>query len=92
MCLTSLAGISAVNDIPVLENAATLRQFLASYNWVCGRIPSFTELATPLQELLVKSLASCKRKTARVAAKALLKDEWTALHDESVVPSGISLK
>ena len=28
------AFISAVNEIPVPENAATLRQFLASANWV----------------------------------------------------------
>ena len=77
------AFISAVNDIPVPENVATLRQFLASANWVRGRIPRFSELATPLQEFLVKSLAKCKRKTSRVAAKTLLRDDWTTVHDES---------
>ena len=65
------------------ENAATLRQFLASANWVRGRISKFAELVTPLQELLVKCLATCKRKTTRVAAKALLRDEWTETHAKS---------
>jgi transposase InsO family protein len=74
------AFLSAVRDIPVPENAATLRQFLASANWVRNRIPQFAKLVTPLQELLVKLLATCKRKTTRVASKALLKDDWTAIH------------
>ena len=77
------AFLSAVREIPVPENAATLRQFLASANWVRGRIPQFAELVTPLQELLVQCLAKCKRKTTRVAAKALLKDEWTEIHAKS---------
>ena len=35
------------------------------------------------QELLVTSLATCKRKIARVAAKALLKDSWMVAHTDS---------
>ena len=77
------AFISAVNDITVPENASTLRRFLASANWVRGRIPRFAELVTPSQEFLVKCLAKCKRMTSRVAAKALLQDDWTNIHAES---------
>jgi hypothetical protein len=74
------AFLSAVREIPVPENAATLRQFLASANWVRNRIPQFSTLVHPLQDLLVQTLAHCKRKTSRVAAKALLKDLWTEEH------------
>ena len=48
------AFLAAVREIPIPENAATLRQFLASANWVRGRIPQFAELATPLQNMLVR--------------------------------------
>jgi hypothetical protein len=74
------AFLTAVREIPVPENAATLRQFLASANWVRNRIPQFATLVHPLQELLVQALAQCKRKTSRVAAKASLKDLWTEAH------------
>ena len=47
--------MSAVRDIPVPENAATLRQFLASANWVRNRIPQFATLVTPLQDVQKKN-------------------------------------
>ena len=31
----------------------------------------------------MQALSTCKRKTSRVAAKALLKDVWTEVHDEA---------
>ena len=77
------AFLSAVREIPVPENAAALRQFIASANWVRNRIPQFATLVTPLQDLLVQALSTCKRKTSRVATKALLKDVWTDLHDKA---------
>ena len=53
------AFLSAVREIPVPENAATLRQLLASANWVRNRIPQFATLVTPLQELLAQELSKC---------------------------------
>jgi len=71
--------LQAVQDIPAPLNAATLRQFLASCNWVRDSIPNYALIVSPIQELLKKVLADCSRKTTRVACKKSLGEHWTAV-------------
>ncbi len=71
--------LQAVQDIPAPLNAATLRQLLASCNWVRDSIPNYALIVSPLQELLKKVLADCSRKTTRVACKKSLGEHWTAV-------------
>ena len=69
--------LHALQDIPEPLNAASLRQFLASCNWVRDSIPNYAVVVAPLQELLKIVLAECSRKTTRVACKKVLGERWT---------------
>ncbi len=69
--------LQALQDIPEPLNAAALRQFLASCNWVRDSIPNYAVVVAPLQDLLKTVLAECSRKTTRVACKKILGERWT---------------
>ena len=69
--------LRAIQEIPEPLNAATLRQFLASCNWVRDSIPNYAVIVFTLQDLLKAVLAECSRKTTRVASKKCLGDKWT---------------
>ena len=68
--------MQAVQHIPEPKNAATLRQFLASCNWIRDCVPNFASTVAPLQQILKEALSDCKRKTTRVVAKKDIGDRW----------------
>ena len=51
-CGINAEYLRALQEIPEPLNAATLRQFLASCNWVRDSIPNYAVVVSPLQELL----------------------------------------
>ena len=69
--------LHALQAIPESLSAASLRQFLASCNWVRDSIPNYAVVVAPLQDLLKTVLAECSRKTTRVACKKILGERWT---------------
>ena len=77
-CGINAEYLRAVQEIPAPTNAATLRQFLASCNWVRDSIPNYAVIVAPLQELLKAALAERSKKTTRVALKKDIVDRWTS--------------
>ena len=72
---------AAVLGMQAPDNAGQLMQFLASCNWVRGKIPAYAELVAPLQQLLQRAMQGEKKRTAKAAAKiALVEVGWSEQH------------
>ena len=69
----------SIQNVLELLNDTTLRQCMASCNWVRDSIPNYAVIVSPLQDLLKTVLADCSRKTTQVASKKSLGDKWTAV-------------
>ena len=54
--------LEAVQKIPEPQNATTLRQFIASCNWVRDSILNFAKIVAPLQRVLKNALAQSMQK------------------------------
>jgi transposase InsO family protein len=79
--------VEAVLKMPKPVNAAQLRQFVASVNFVHQSIPRYTELIKPLQDLLNVALATLKDKKTQAAARRvnLVKVGWSLEHETAFV-------
>ena len=69
-------------ELPQPTNAAGLRQFIASCNWVRGKLPRYAQLMEPLQTLLPAAMSKAKIRKSRAAARVPL-TEWSAMHEET---------
>ena len=63
--------IQALNDMPYLDNAGDLMQFLCSAGWMRSSIIDFARISKPLHEKLNKSTEG-KKKTKRAASAVKL--------------------
>jgi hypothetical protein len=76
--------VRSLLDIPVPGTAADLQQFLAAANWIRGRIPSYSSVVAPMQDILQHALAGRSKRTKRVAAGISLVDVgWGVAHVEA---------
>jgi transposase InsO family protein len=78
--------INAITQMSKPSNAAELRTYLASANWIRSSIPSFSRLAAPLQELLTTTLqlATTKYQSTKTAfAKHIILSDhgWDDSHN-----------
>ena len=78
------AYTNTVTNMPKPANAAQLRTYLASANWLRSAIPSYSSLAAPLQELLKTALQQAVNPRQKAAAKVSLMDlGWNHTHDSA---------
>jgi transposase InsO family protein len=64
------------------QDAAQLRSYLASVNWMRSSIPQFSELVAPLQELLAVALRTADNSHTAGMKKVGLRDiGWSPVHD-----------
>ena len=69
-------------DLPRPSNAAELPQFIASCNWIRGKLPRYAKLIEPLQTLLTAAMSKAKSKKSRAVARVPL-SEWADMHEEA---------
>lgn len=77
--------VKTLMEMPTPTDAAQLRQYIGTVNWMSEAIPRFTEIIQPLQELLTAALRLCNKnkKNKAAAAIALETAGWTTVHDEA---------
>ena len=69
-----------IMGLPRPANGAELRQFIASCNWVRGKILRFAQLMEPLQTLLTAALGKAKSRKSRAAVRVPL-TKWSEMHE-----------
>jgi hypothetical protein len=75
--------LTTTMSIPEPEDAAQLQQFLAACNWVRGKIPHFSEIVAPLQQLLQVALKGLRRRNKESARRVALDSVgWNADHSQ----------
>ena len=73
--------IQGLLDMPPPSTGADLQQFVCAFNWMRTSIPSFSELVSPLHELLEAVYVRSGKRTKTAAARISLHEVgWSADH------------